>query len=184
MSATWVYQFDDGSGSCSVVVSYPVTVGGSPPKFGRLSGSWQASVTDTGAISIESMDIALTDVMIPLLVPDQAPSWIQLDAPVLTLIQSNNPHPHLSTLPRLNTGKINLANRFTQLSWGVKLTSPTLSDLELDDIVIAYHESGYLHEDHAFGILGGSGMVTAPVVLGNVTISTTNVMRKISAPNP
>jgi hypothetical protein len=184
MSATWEYQFDDGSGSCAFFVSYPASVGQAPPKTGRIIGTWQASVSSTGAISIDSIEANLTDVMLPLVVPDQTTSWVQLASPVLTLFRSSTPHPHLSTLPRLNTGQIDLANRFTQLSWGVKLASPTLTECDLDDIVIAYHETGYLHEDHSFGLLGGSGVITAPSALGSITLFTSNVMRKIRAPAP
>lgn len=183
MSATWEYCFDDGSGTCAILIGYPTSICGTPPKHARLSGSWQATVTTTGAMELTSIDMAVTDIMIPLTIPNQATSWIQLDSPTLSL-QASTPHPHLSSLPALNKGQIDLTNRFTQLSWGVKLTSPTLSELELDDIVITYHESGYLYQNHDYGALGGSGVVTAPTVLSGITVLTNNAMRKVNAPDP
>jgi len=184
MSVTWEFAFDDGSGSCHLLIGYANTVGGSPPKHARISGSWKAAVTDAGAMTITDFDVSVTDVMIPLPDVSGTTTWIQLDSPSLALSDRKAPHPHGSGLPLLNTGLIDLGSRFTQLSWGVKITSQTLYSLDFDEIAIAYHETGYLHANHDYGALGGSGAVVAPKVLMPITVLTTNAMRKISAPEP
>ena len=54
MSETWNIEFDDGYGSCPMIVSYPRDHN-SPLKHSRLAGTWCASVDDEGAVTITGL---------------------------------------------------------------------------------------------------------------------------------
>lgn len=174
MSETWNIKFDDGSGSCPMMVGYP-REHNSPLRHARLSGTWCADVDGNGVITITNMDVKVSDLMLPLPGPAGTEiNWMQLQSPVFSLHNSGAVHPHDSSLPSLNTGRIDLTHRFVTLSWGIKVTSPTLEAVEVDPVEIVFAETGYVHPDHDHVLLGGTGKVVAPALHSKLHVMTGN----------
>ena len=101
-------------------------------------------------------------------------NWMQLQTPEISPHNSGAPHPHDAALPALNTGRIDLTSRFTTLSWGIKVTSPTLVNIEVDPIEMVFAETGYVHPDHDHVMLSGTGQIVAPGSRSRIHVMTGN----------